>query len=155
MRKLIGLLVGMFFSFSAVAGIRIVDATVTPSASGENSATLQFVITSTAPSTLIGVSSPIAESSEFQSVTQENGVMKTQAVDSIGLIPGKTYNMAVSGKRVVLHNLKQPLKRGDKVPFTLTVQSRNQSNTSQHMAKVLAPPADHANESGSPKTPGM
>jgi hypothetical protein len=155
MRQLIVFLVGVFFSVSALAAIRILDIKVTPSASGENSATLQFVILPTGVAKLTGVSSPIAESSELQRVTQEKGVMNAQAIDSIGLIPGRAYNMVPSGTRVMLHNLKQPLKPGDEVPFTLTFEVRNGTQTLDQIAKIPVPGAEHGNKKGLRKAPGM
>jgi copper(I)-binding protein len=144
MRQLIGFVAGMLLSFSAMAAVRLINETVTPSASGDNSAVLQFAILSPGKAVLIGVSSPMAGSAEFQSVTEENGETKAQTIGYIGLVPGKLYNLAGSGKRVLLHDLKKPLKVGDKVPFTLTLQLPNQSITLERSAIVPDPTVEHS-----------
>jgi hypothetical protein len=48
--------------------------------------------------------------------------MKMRAVEFINLPAGKAVDLGKSGNHLMLLNLKQPLKAGDSVPLTLTVE---------------------------------
>jgi copper(I)-binding protein len=74
-----------------------------------------------APDRLIGGSTDVAGSVQVHEMsTTEGGVMKMRPVEN-GLIiePGKTVKLAPGGYHLMMMDLKQPLKRGDKVPVTL------------------------------------
>lgn len=102
-------------------------------APGQESAALQFSITSKHEAQLVAVSSPAAEAAEMHSMTHDNGVMKMHAIESLPLPAGKAVDLAASGSHVMLLNLKHPLKAGKSVPFTVTVQFAD-----KHKATVKA-----------------
>jgi hypothetical protein len=58
-----------------------------------------------------------------------------RALPRIELPAGQTVKLAPGGVHVMLVDLKQPLKAGDKVPLTLSVQS---SGTSLTTVKIEA-----------------
>jgi copper(I)-binding protein len=97
------------------------DAWVRTPAPGQNVAAVYMEIVSRANSTLVAVASPAAASAELHNMTQEAGVMKMRPLEKIELPAGKPVKLAPGGLHVMLIGLKQPLKRGDKVPVTLTV----------------------------------
>jgi periplasmic copper chaperone A len=146
MRYLIVFLAAMLLSSSAVAAtiIRIANPSVRATAPGQDSASLQFSILSSAPASIVKVSSPVAGTVELHSMTQENGMMKMHPIKVIGLIPGKGYNLANHGQHVMLLNLKQPLKAGDKLPFTVTIELNRGGTREIHgVAKVGPLDAGH------------
>ncbi len=91
-------------------------------APGQEGATMQFSITSQKEAQLVAISSPVAGTVEMHSMTHDNGVMKMHAIESLPLPAGKAVDLGASGNHVMLLNLKKPLKAGEKVPFTVTVQ---------------------------------
>lgn len=97
------------------------DAWVRAPAPGQNVAAVYMEIVSRANSVLVAVASPAAASAELHNMTQEAGVMKMRPLERIELPAGKPVKLAPGGMHVMLIGLKQPLKRGDKVPVTLTV----------------------------------
>jgi len=97
------------------------DAWVRAPAPGQNVAGVYMEIVSRADSVLVAVASPAAARAEMHSTTQEAGVMKMRPLEKIELPAGKAVKLAPGGLHVMLIGLKQPLKRGDKVPVTLTV----------------------------------
>jgi copper(I)-binding protein len=123
MRQLIGFLLGALLSFSAAAAqiCTVYSPLLRATAPGQDSASLEFNILCRREGKLTEVSSPVAGAAEFHSMTQENGMMKMQRIESIQMTAGKLYNVS-GGQHVMLLNLKQPLKEGDKVPFTVTVE---------------------------------
>src|SRR5579863_8670416 len=69
---------------------------------------------------LIGGSADIAEKVQLHEMAVNNGVMTMRPLDQ-GLViePGKTVKLAPGGYHLMLLDLKNPLKQGDKVPVTL------------------------------------
>lgn len=136
---------------SATGVVTIYSATVRATAPGEDSASIQLNILSQRPAKIIGVASPVAGAAEMHLITHENGMMKMQAVESITLVPGKLQNLTNKGYHVMLLNLKQPLKVGDVVPFTVTVEFPFKvKDTVSGRAKVVP-----LTSTGQQSTPGM
>ena len=73
-----------------------------------------------APDRLISGSGDIAGKVEIHEMAMNNGVMTMRPLDK-GLViePGKTVKLAPGGYHLMLMDLKQPFKQGDKVPVTL------------------------------------
>jgi hypothetical protein len=73
-----------------------------------------------APDRLIGGSADIAGSAQIHEMSTERGVMKMRPVENgLTIEPGKSVKLAPGGYHLMMMDLKQPLKRGDKVPVTL------------------------------------
>ena len=75
------------------------------------------------PDKLIGVASPAARSAEMHQMAVDAGVMKMRAVPALDVPSGGKLELKPGGYHVMLLDLKQPLKAGDKVPLTLTFQN--------------------------------
>jgi copper(I)-binding protein len=73
-----------------------------------------------APDRLISGTGDIAGKVEIHEMAMNNGVMTMRPLDK-GLViePGKTVKLAPGGYHLMLMDLKQPFKQGDKVPVTL------------------------------------
>ena len=89
---------------------------------GQSGAVIRFSITSQKEAQLVAISSTAAGTVEMHSMTHDNGVMKMRPIKSLPLPAGKAVDLGSEGNHVMLLNLKQPLKAGDSVPFSLTVQ---------------------------------
>ena len=59
----------------------------------------------------------------------EGSVMKMSSVAGIDLAAGQTVKLAPGGYHVMLIDLKQPLKAGDSVPLTLTLERADKTRT--------------------------
>lgn len=97
------------------------DAWVRAPAPGQKVAGAYMELTSLNNLALISVTSPVAGRTELHSMTVEGGVMKMRPLGKIELPAGKTVKLAPGGLHVMLMDLKQPLKPGNRVPLTLTV----------------------------------
>lgn len=125
MRQIILLAAGALLSMSAMAadvGITVSDAWARATAPGQDSGSVQFSITSKQAAKLVSVATPLAGAVELHSMTHEGGSMKMRAVEFIALPAGKPVDLGKSGNHVMLLNLKQPLKSGESVPLTLTIE---------------------------------
>jgi copper(I)-binding protein len=73
-----------------------------------------------APDKLIGVSGDVAGKIEVHEMKMDGGVMKMRPVEGgLTIDPGKTVKLAPGGYHLMMMDLKNPLKQGDKVPVTL------------------------------------
>ena len=73
-----------------------------------------------APDRLIHCSGDVAGKIEVHEMSMKNGVMTMRPLDNgLTIEPGKTVKLAPGGFHLMLFDLKNPLKQGDKVPVTL------------------------------------
>jgi len=73
-----------------------------------------------APDRLIGGSAEVSDKVQVHEMAVNNGVMTMRPLDQ-GLViePGKTVKLAPGGYHLMLLDLKNPLKQGEKLPITL------------------------------------
>ena len=71
---------------------------------------------------LVRAASPAAGSVELHQMTMEGGVMKMRFLPALDIPPGGKIELKPGGYHVMLLDLRQPLKVGDKVPLTLTFE---------------------------------
>lgn len=69
--------------------------------------------------TLITASSPLYSNIEFHRTVMENGVMRMLQEESLRIPADAELRLEPEGIHMMLFNPGQPLKAGDKVPFTL------------------------------------
>ena len=74
----------------------------------------------TSPDRLISGSGDFAGKVEIHEMAMNNGVMTMRPLDKgLEIEPGKTVKLAPGGYHLMLMDLKQPFKQGDKVPLVL------------------------------------
>ncbi|MBI3902619.1 MAG: copper chaperone PCu(A)C [Nitrosomonadales bacterium] len=147
MRSLITFAASMLFTASVMAadpGVSVDEAWLRATMPGQDSGSMQFSVTSRKAAKLVAISTPAAGAVEIHSMVHEDGKMKMRAVESLALPAGKQVSLRSSGNHVMLLNLKHPLKAGDSVPFTLTVQyADNSKATVEAKAEVRPMGAGH------------
>jgi copper(I)-binding protein len=91
------------------------------------------------PDRLIGGSGNVAAKVEVHEMTMKNGVMTMRQLDKgLTIEPGKTVKLAPGGYHLMLFDLKNPLKQGDKVPLTLEFEKAGNVNLSLEVQGVGA-----------------
>lgn len=81
------------------------------------------------PDKLIGGSSSAAAEVEVHEMTMKGGVMTMRPVkNGLSIPPGKSITFSPGGYHVMFLELKNPLKKGDKVPVTLTFEKAGKVN---------------------------
>ena len=92
------------------------------SVAGQESASLQLKLTVTKSATLIGVTSTWAAAVEMQRLLPIRGKMGSRAVTSVRLSRNQTLAFGEHSFALMMVGLKQPLKIGDRVPVSLTLE---------------------------------
>lgn len=124
---------------AADTGVSVRNAWSRATVPGQSSAGVWFSITSKQEAKLLAVSSSRANNAQLHTMSRENGMMKMRAIDSIALPAGKVVELASGGNHVMLIDLKQPLKVGDHVPLSLSVQfADKRKETVEILAEVRA-----------------
>jgi copper(I)-binding protein len=72
---------------------------------------------------LMSVSSPVAGVAEIHEMRLDAGVMKMRDVGTLEVKAGETVRLKPGGYHVMLSELKQPLKVGDRFPLTLKFEN--------------------------------
>jgi copper(I)-binding protein len=109
-------------ALAATPAVDVSDAWVRATVPGQLAAGAFMKITSRANARLVGASSPVAKIAEVHEMKLEAGVMKMRAADRLELPAGKAVTLAPGGYHVMLMGLAQPLREGDAVPITLTIE---------------------------------
>ena len=102
--------------------VKVANAWVRAPAAGQKAVAAYVELTSAHNAALVAAGSPVASGVEMHSSSVEGGVMRMRGVRRIELPAGKTVKLAPGGLHLMLVDLKQPLKAGDVVPLTLSVQ---------------------------------
>lgn len=103
-------------------GIRVANAWVRAPAPGQQTAAAYMEVRSAQNMALAGATSAAAGRVEMHESTTEAGVMRMRALPSIELRAGETVKLAPGGMHLMLVDLRQPLKAGDKIPLTLRLR---------------------------------
>jgi hypothetical protein len=95
------------------------------------------------PDRLVSASSPIAGKVEIHQTSIKDGVVTMRQIeDGLKVAPGKSVEFKPRGLHLMLHELKQPLKQGDKFPATLVFEKAGAVNVEFQVeaAGTTAPP---------------
>lgn len=109
--------------------VKVENAWARATVPGQKTGSVYVELTSASDAALVAAGSPVAARAELHSMTMDGGVMRMRALPRFELPAGKKVTLAPGGMHVMLVDLKQPLKAGDKVPVTLSVQASGASLT--------------------------
>jgi copper(I)-binding protein len=94
-------------------------ARATPGAATIGAAYFAIVNPTGSADRVIAISSPIAERAEIHQHYLDGDVMRMRKVPSVDIGPGETVIFKPGGFHLMLINLKQPLRQGDRFPLTV------------------------------------
>jgi hypothetical protein len=102
--------------------LRIDRAMARATPPGAKTGVVFFIVDNAANTTdrLLHASTPIAAGVALHQMAVDDGMMKMRAVPSIEIRPGGRLELQPGGYHLMLLDLKQALKVGEKFPLTLT-----------------------------------
>ena len=120
-------------------------------AEGQNAggAFMTIANTGTAADRLTGGSTPVAGRVEIHTMSMDGGVMRMRPLaDGLEVPAGGAVTLKPGSFHVMLMDLKQPLKAGDKVPLTLTFDGAGTITTALEVqpAGAAGPAMEHSPE---------
>lgn len=129
----------LFLSLSAVAEVTVKEAWVRGTVPAQKSTGAFLTLTSTVDAKLVGAASPIASMVELHASEKHGDMMHMHAVDEVKLPAGKPVRLAPGGLHVMLMGLAKPVKAGDKVPLTLTIEDAKGARSQVEVAAEVRP----------------
>ena len=110
-----------------------------------------------APDRLIGGTSDVASNVVVHEMSMDKGVMTMRPLEKgLTIDPGKTVKLAPGGYHLMLMDLKNPLKRGDKLAIALEFEKAGKVQVSFDVQAVGAPgPAASGGDEMKKMSPGM
>ena len=106
----------------AAEGVAVKNAWARPTAPGQKTAGAYMELESAVAAVVVAVESAAAAKAELHMMSMDGGVMHMRPVQKLDLPAKKTVKLAPGGLHVMLTDIKRPLKAGDKLPLTLTIE---------------------------------
>jgi len=135
MRRLL-LASALLASFAAHAQVKVDDPWVRATVAPQKTTGAFMQLTSAKPAKVVAASSPVASVVEIHEMKMADGVMKMRAVDVLPLPAGQAVALKPGSYHVMLMGLKNPIKAGDTVPLTLTVEGEDKQRTAVEVKAV-------------------
>lgn len=125
---------------ATVKGVTVAHAWARATPGGARIGAAYLTISSDAATSdeLLSASSDVAARTELHTHIMEGDVMKMRAVDKVELAKGGAVLFKPSGYHIMLIDLKQPLKQGDKVKLTLTFKNAGPITTEADVEAIGA-----------------
>jgi len=112
-------------SFAASAEVTVKDAWARGTVPGQTVTAAYMTLTSTEDAKVVGAASPAAKMTHVHATTMTGGVASMDAVNAIALPARKPVELKPGGYHVMLMDLVKPVKPGDTVPITLTIEAKD------------------------------
>lgn len=106
----------------AAEAVTVGNAWARATAPGQKAAGVYMELVSAADAALVGVETPVAARAELHTMSMDGGVMRMRAAEKIDLPARKAVKLAPGGFHIMLLDIKQPLKAGDRLTLTLTIR---------------------------------
>ena len=126
--------------------ISITDPHARPTVPGQPGGAAYLTLENTGSSAdrLVGVASPIAQSTEIHTMRMDGDVMRMREAGELPLAPAAKVEMKPGmGYHIMLNGLKQPLKEGATFPITLTFEKAGKIEVPVVVDGKQAKPAGH------------
>jgi copper(I)-binding protein len=115
------------------------DAWVRGTVPAQTSTGAFVTLTSSVDAKVVGVASPVAKLVEIHESMTMGGVNHMHEVESVPLPAGRAVHLKPGGHHVMLMGLAQPLKAGDSVPLTFTIEEKGGRRTRLEVKAEVRP----------------
>ena len=130
---------------SSKDGIMVMEPWAPPSLAGAHNGAAYFTLMNhgSASDRLIGLSTPVAAKAELHRDEMTDGVMRMRPTGPLTLEPGEMIALKPGGFHVMLLDLKEPLKAGERFPLTLTFEKAGTMTLEATVTKSQPPAHMH------------
>ncbi len=128
------------------AGVTVQDPWIRATVPAQKVTGAFMQLKATDNATLVSASSPVAGVVEVHEMVMQDNVMRMRALAGLPLPAGKVVELKPGSYHIMLMDLKQPMKVGEMVPVTLTVnypgKPSEQIELKVPVREMMARPAD-------------
>ena len=134
------LALAMFAAAGAHAQVTVKDAWVRATVPQQKSTSAFMQISAATDTKLVSVSTPVTPLAEVHEMAMRDGVMRMrQVAGGIEVPAGKSVDLTPSGQHIMLLDLPQQVKVGDKVPLTLVFEDKAGKRETQQVEAIVRP----------------
>jgi copper(I)-binding protein len=126
-------------SMDAGAEVKVTGAWVRGTVPAQKTTGAFVTLQSSADAKVVSVRSPIAKSAEIHASEMKGGVMHMHALETLPLPAGKPVALKPGGAHVMLMGLTKPLREGDTVPLSFTLEDGNGKRTTLEVQAPVRP----------------
>jgi periplasmic copper chaperone A len=119
-----------------LADIIVTDAWVRATHPGQQTGVAYMKINSEKAAKLIKVETSASKTAEIHSMEMKDGIMLMRELESLPLPEKQEVKLERGGNHIMLMDLKQPLKAGEKIPLKLSVQRGSETIVLEIEAEV-------------------
>ena len=120
----------------AHAEVTVKDAWVRGTVPAQTTTGAFMTVTSTTEAKIVGAASPVAKMVEIHESMMHGSTAHMQEVTAVALPAGKAVQLKPGGHHVMLMGVAKPLKPGETVPITLTIEEKGKRSTLEVKATV-------------------
>lgn len=121
----------LLFIAPGLSAADIADAWARATVPGQTAAAAYMTITSRTPARLVGASSSAAGVTQVHEMSMQGTTMRMRPLDALDLPEGRPVTLKPGGLHVMLMELKQPLKVGDRFPLVLRIEGADRKAVDQ------------------------
>jgi len=118
-------LVAALAAAPAFAQVTVTDPWVRGTVAQQSGTGAFMKIVSAQGGRLVAVQTPAARVAEVHEMTMQGDVMAMRAIEALELPAGQSVELKPGGHHLMLMGLTRPLKDGETVPLTLTIQGKD------------------------------
>jgi copper(I)-binding protein len=134
-------LAGLLFATAASAGVTASDAWVRGMVPGQKTTAAYLTLKSSEDAKVVGIASSVGRA-ELHTSMMMSGVAHMHALDALALPAGKSVALRPAGDHVMLMQIAKPLRAGDKVPLTLTIEDARGKRSTLEVQATVKPIAE-------------
>jgi copper(I)-binding protein len=112
-------------SAAAYAQVAVMDPWVRGTVPAQKATGAFMQLKSATDVAVVGVASPVAGVAEIHEMKMDGSVMRMSALRKLDLPADRVVDLKPGGYHLMLMDLKRPLKEGERVPMTLTLEDRS------------------------------
>jgi copper(I)-binding protein len=137
--------VALLFSASAWSQVQIDKPWIRATAPGAKVAAGYMTVRNTAAQAdrLVGGASPVAAKVETHIHVKDGEILRMREVNGYDIPAKGVFELKPGGAHLMLVDIKQPLKEGDKVPMTLKFERAGEVKVDFHVGRLTAPSSQH------------
>ena len=141
---LFSMLLALALPARAASPVAVTNAWARATVPGQMASGAFMTLTSPTPAKLVGVATPIAGVAQVHEMTMQGTTMTMLASGALDLPAGRPVELKSGGYHLMLMDLKQPLKAGERIPITLRIEGADRKVSEQTISVEVMNAAPNA-----------
>ena len=138
-RRIWGSLVVGLATFAVQAEVTVKDAWVRGTVPSQTVTGAFMTVTSSEEAKIVAANSPAAKMTHVHATMMMGSVAHMRSVDQVPLPAGKAVELKPGGYHVMLTDLVRPVKAGEVVPITLTIEGKDGKRSQVEVKATVRP----------------